>query len=159
MNSITPIKRNIALQTLSREHYHGLMLCLKIRKGIARHVEESRMKRYADWFYATHLIPHFQAEEQLIFPVLGNGHKLVEKALFEHRRINRLFVKEKNLLKSVSLIEEELERHIRFEERILFNELERTATAEQLVMVDRLHQEHHFEENTEDEFWKKLPGE
>lgn len=117
------------------------------------------MKRYADWFYATHLIPHFQAEEQYIFPVLGNGHKLVEKALFEHRRINRLFVKEKNLLKSVSLIEEELERHIRFEERILFNELERTATAEQLLMVDKLHHEHHFEENTEDEFWKKLTGE
>ena len=90
---------------------------------------------------------------------MGNAHKLVEKALFEHRRINRLFVKEKNLLKSVSLIEEELERHIRFEERILFNELERVATAPQLVMIDQLHNENIFEENTEDEFWKKLPGE
>ncbi len=159
MSNIAPIKRNIALQPLSREHYHGLMLCLKIRKGIARHVEESRMKRYADWFYVSHLIPHFQSEEQHIFPVLGSGHKLVEKALFEHRRINRLFVKEKNLLKSVSLIEEELEQHIRFEERILFNELERLATAPQLVMIDQLHNENIFVENTEDEFWKKLPGE
>ena len=72
-----------------------------------------------------HFLAHFYTEEQLIFPILGNTHEGVGKALFEHRRIKRLFVKEKNIIKSLSLIEEDLEKHIRFEERLLFAEIER----------------------------------
>lgn len=149
-----PLKRSVSLQPLSHEHHHALVLCRRLRTGIAMHVDELRMKRYADWFYEEHLLPHFYTEEQLIFPILGKTHEGVGKALFEHRRIKRLFAKEKNVIKSLSLIEEELEKHIRFEERLLFAEIERTATPAQLAEIKRLHQHPQFVDNTSDEFWK-----
>ena len=51
-------------------------------------------------------------------------------------------------------IEKELEGHIRFEERILFNKIQEVASPDQVKLIDDLHTEHKFEENSEDEFWK-----
>ncbi len=56
--------------------------------------------------------------------------------------------------KSLSLIEEALEQHIRFEERILFKEIQGIATVQQLEMLDKVHTEEKFIDNTDDEFWK-----
>lgn len=38
------IKRTKALQPLSRDHHHGLLLCWKIRQGIKLNVEPERIK-------------------------------------------------------------------------------------------------------------------
>jgi hypothetical protein len=65
---IAPIKRDKALQEVSREHHHGLLLCWKIRKGFSKGIEPERIKRYADWFYKTHLISHFEVEENTFSP-------------------------------------------------------------------------------------------
>ena len=48
---------------------------------------------------------------------------------------------------------EELEQHIRFEERILFQEIQKLATAEELELVEQKHSKEKFLDNTEDEFW------
>jgi len=149
-----PIRRHKTLQPLSREHHHGLLLCWKIRMGFTRKVETNRIKQYADWFFDTHLLPHFEAEEEYVFPVLGNEHELVKKAISDHRRLKRLFENEGEVEKSLSLIEEELERHIRFEERMLFNEIQKFASEDQLTLIDQHHHEAPFEERTVDEFWR-----
>nr|WKN35964.1 hemerythrin domain-containing protein [Tunicatimonas sp. TK19036] len=149
-----PIKRHKSLQPLSREHHHSLLLCWKIRTGFKKGVEAERIKRYADWFFAHHIQPHFEAEEAYIFPILGMDHELVKKAMSEHRRLYRLFNISDEIEKALGLIEEELEQHIRFEERVLFNEIQQVATSEQLKVFDKHHTEERFEENTEDEFWK-----
>ena len=39
----------------------------------------------------------------------------------------------------LDLIEEELEQHIPFEERILFNEIQQRATPEQLIGIEKHH--------------------
>ncbi len=91
------IKRNKALQRVSREHHHSLLLCWKIRSGFSKGI----------------------AEES----------------------------------KSLSLIEEELEQHIRFEERILFNKIQRTATEEELKAISKIHYDEKFNDNTDDTFW------
>lgn len=148
-----PIKRHIAIQPLSREHHHNLLLCWKIRTGIAKGVSFERMKTYSDWFFQTHVLPHFKIEEKYLFPVLGKDHEMVKKALAEHRRLTRLFKDKKNLEKSLSLIEEELAAHVRFEERVLFQEIQQKATEEELKIIGEKHIEEKFEENTEDEFW------
>ncbi len=149
-----PIKRNKSLQPISREHHQSLLLCWKIRTGFSKGVEAERMKKYTDWFFENHIQPHFEVEEKYIFPILGNEHELVKKALSEHRRLTRLFENEEEIEKSLSLIEEELEKHIRFEERVLFNEIQEIATEGQLKLVSEKHTEEKFQENTEDEFWK-----
>jgi hemerythrin-like domain-containing protein len=148
-----PIKRNESLKALSREHHHGLLLCWKIRTGIKKQIEPERIKKYANWFYINHLLPHFELEEQHIFTLLGNEHELVKKALAEHRRLKRLFESDIEILKNLTLIEEELESHIRFEERILFNEIQLIATEEELQQIKKIHTEEKFADNLSDAFW------
>lgn len=113
-----------------------------------------RIKKYTDWFYQTALLPHFIEEEKLIFPMLGNEHVYIRKAIGEHRRLSRLFEEQKEPEKTISLIEEELEQHIRFEERILFNEIQQIATDGQLEKIKQLHSNSSFCEITDDKFWE-----
>ncbi|MEK6480966.1 hemerythrin domain-containing protein [Catalinimonas sp. 4WD22] len=148
------MKRNINLQPISREHHHSLLLCWKIRTGLRKNIALDRIKKYADWFFENHILPHFEIEEKYIFPILDNENELVKKALAEHRRLIRLFENDEEVEKSLSRIEEELEAHIRFEERILFNEIQKVASDEQLKLIDKHHSETKFQENTKDEFWK-----
>ncbi|KGO89591.1 hemerythrin domain-containing protein [Flavobacterium suncheonense] len=149
-----PLKRVKELQELSREHHHGLLLCWKIRAGFSKNIAPERIKKYADWFYTEHLLPHFELEEEYVFPVLKEGHELVKKALIEHRRLRRLFSQKDHADKNLGLIEEELEAHIRFEERVLFPEIQKVATAEQLAKIAEVHKEGSFTENEQDVFWK-----
>lgn len=149
-----PIKRTKALQPLSRDHHHGLLLCWKIRQGIKLNVEPERIKKYLDWFWMSYLKPHFEIEEQFVFPILGNGNKLVKQALAEHRKLKRLFENKEDLRKSISLIEEELEKHIRFEERVLFNEIQSVATNDQLLQIEIDCSDKSFYENLSDPFWE-----
>jgi iron-sulfur cluster repair protein YtfE (RIC family) len=149
-----PIKRHSSLQPLSREHHHSLLLCWKIRTGFKKGVDVKRMKRYVDLFFIDHIQPHFELEEKYVFPILGNDHELVKKALTDHRRLFRLFNTADELEKSLGLIEEELEKHIRFEERVLFNEIQQVASAEQMRLITEMHAEEVLQEEEEDEFWK-----
>ncbi len=149
-----PIKRNEALVQLSRDHHYGLLLCWKIREGIKRRIEPQRIKNYVDWFWLHHLEQHFEIEEKYLFPILGNQNEMVEQALAEHRRLKVLFENENDLHNSISLIEKELEKHIRFEERVLFNEIQKHATKEQLQQIHRYHSDGNFSDNLTDLFWE-----
>lgn len=154
MEKTRPIKRDKNIQPLSRDHHHTLLLSWKIRKGFSNGVAPERIKKYTDWFYHNHALPHFNIEEEYLFPVLGDDHDMIQKALADHRRLKRLFTAEEELEKNLSLLEEELERHVRFEERELFNEIERNANEDQLAVITEVHKDERFNENTEDEFWK-----
>ena len=149
-----PIKRYEALKPLSRDHHHGLLLSWKIRQGIKLNVEPERIKKYLDWFWMSYLKPHFEIEEQFVFTVLGNENELVKQALAEHRRLKRLFENEDDLSKTNSLIEEELEKHIRFEERVLFNAIQSVASSEQLIQIEIDCADKCFYENLSDPFWE-----
>ena len=153
MISNKPLKRVLELQPLSHDHHHGLQLCWKIRTGFSKQVEVERIKNYADWFFTNHLVPHFELEEKYIFTILDPKNELVKQALTDHRRLKRLFSETTNLEKSLGLIEEELEKHIRFEERILFPEVQKEATPEQLAEIGKIHNHELFIENNEDTFW------
>jgi len=149
-----PLKRHKALQPLSREHHHGLLLSWKIRSGFSKNIETKRIKVYADWFFENHLIPHFTLEETHIFTILDEDHELVKRALADHRRLKRLFTNGEDATKNLHKIEEELEQHIRFEERTLFPEIQKAATEEQLALIAEIHHEEGFVDNVEDEFWR-----
>ncbi|MDI1233139.1 MAG: hemerythrin domain-containing protein [bacterium] len=149
-----PIKRNTLFHPLSREHHHALLLCWKIRLGIKKNVEIGRIKRYLDWFYQKYLLPHFKAEELFLFPILGDENKLIKKALSEHQSIKILFKENTVSIKHFTQIEKELHSHIRFEERVLFNEIQRIATLKQLEAMYIGHSEEKFCENLSDPFWE-----
>lgn len=148
-----PIKRDKALQGLSRDHHHSLLLCWKIRTGFSKGVAPDRIKTYADWMFENHIQPHFELEEKYMFPVLPGDHPLVKRALSEHRRLTRLFTGTEDTTKALGLIEEELEQHIRFEERILFQEIQQKANAQELEQIDKAHAHEKFQDNESDPFW------
>lgn len=154
MDTSKPLKRDKNLQPFSRDHHHTLLLCWKIRKGFSKGIATERIKQYADWFYTHHVLPHFELEEKYIFPILGTENKLIKKALSEHRRIQKLFEQPNDVNNALSLLEEELEQHVRFEERVLFPEIQKTASEEQLELVAAHHSDERFEDNLSDAFWK-----
>lgn len=154
MNTDKPIQRSEYLKPLSREHHQGLLLCWKIKTGFSKGVATDRIKTYADWFYKVHLKPHFEAEEKYVFPILGNDNELIKQALEEHKLLSVLFSDTSDIENSLNQIQTELEKHIRFEERILFNEIQNAASPEQLKELELHHTEEKFTENLNDEFWK-----
>ncbi|WP_425075916.1 hemerythrin domain-containing protein [Psychroserpens sp. S379A] len=149
-----PQKRHKALQPLSREHHHGLLLSWKIRTGFSKAVNPERIRVYANWFFENHLIPHFEMEEAHIFPILNPDHEFIKRALADHKRLKRLFAKTEDAAKILSIIEEELEQHIRFEERVLFPEIQKVATDVQMLQIEKIHQPEVFKDKLDDEFWR-----
>jgi len=123
-----PIKRHVALQPISREHHYGLLLSWKIRD--------------------------LEFEEKYIYPILGGKeNRLVKRALREHGRLKRLFKAQDRVERNLSLIEEELVAHIRFEERILFKEIQKVASETQLKVIENAHTKKIVEDDWDDEFW------
>lgn len=153
MSTPKPIKRHSALIPYSREHHYSLLLGWKIKMGFSKDIAPERIKKYTDWFFKNHILKHFEEEEKYIFPILGNDHPMVKKALADHKRLISLFNEKKNIEASLKSIKEELEAHIRYEERELFKAIQADATTEELQKIEDIHNEIKFEENTTDQFW------
>ncbi|MDX9749618.1 MAG: hemerythrin domain-containing protein [Flavobacteriales bacterium] len=134
-----PLERHPLLGPLSQEHHHGLLLCWRIRRDLVEHTDHGRVLEECRAFFRSDLLPHFAVEEEVVFPVLGGAHPLVHRAITEHRRLARLFRQEGDPQTTLSRIEDELEAHIRFEERRLYPAVQEHATAEELERIDRVH--------------------
>lgn len=150
-----PLKRIEELRYLSHDHHHGLLLCWKIKTGFAKGISAERIKKYCDWFFTNYLKHHFEVEEAVVFSVLGNAHPKVKKALDEHQRLIKLFESQEDIEGNLKQIQDLLNKHIRFEERVLFPLIQEKATLEQLQKIRAADDEEIFVENNEDAFWLK----
>lgn len=133
MKNPIPVKRHEALKNLSREHHQALLLCWHIKEGLKKKVDPLRIRSYAGFIWETNLKQHFEIEEKYLFPILGKDHDLIKRAIDQHLKLESLFNSESETLKILKHIEEELESHIRFEERVLFNLIQEKATETQLA--------------------------
>lgn len=154
MEKKKPIKRHIALQPLSRQHHFGLLFSWKLRKGFSKNISIERLSEYAKWFFEIEIKPHFLAEETYVFPILPTDNELVIRALKEHRIIEQLFNDTENPKIALNALEEQLEAHIRFEERILFNEIQQIASTAQLDKIAEIHEISHIHPEYHDQFWQ-----
>jgi len=155
MEDKKPLKRHEALKPLSRQHHSGLLFSWKLRKGFTENISIERLKEYTNWFFTNEIKPHFKLEEDHIFPILDKKHPLIVRALKEHRRLERLFHDCENVQNSLSLLEKELEAHIRFEERILFNEIQKVATKQEMEEITKIHLDSNSDKDYQDPFWEK----
>lgn len=145
----TSSRRHDSLIPLSREHQHGLMLCLRIHRGLIEHdSDENWLQMKAGVtvrFFEGELLTHFQAEEQFLFPVLRElqGAKpIIDELLGEHEHmralIDELRIREPGSLAStLKEFADMLEAHIRKEERELFPIYEQQASPETTLRVER----------------------
>ena len=135
-------RRHESLIPLSREHHYALMLCLRIRRGLRQHKEDAAWlaltARDAVSFFEGDLIPHFEAEEAVLFPAMrefSGTSELIRELLDEHRELGGL-VEQLRRPEGVRLagplngFADLLEAHIRREERSLFPIYEQQASPE-----------------------------
>lgn len=150
-----PIKRSPQLAPLSREHHEGLLFVWKIRQGLSKGIDVTRITAFAQWFWNHHLSPHFEKEEHALPSVLSRSHPLIEQMFQEHREIKKLIeeVAQHGDLKKLNILAQAVNNHIRFEERQLFSEVEKTASAEQLEMISTQLADKKNDAVWNDEFW------
>ncbi|TAJ84216.1 hypothetical protein EPO44_16740 [bacterium] len=132
--------RHPSLILLSHDHHHGLALALRCRKQALGRIKpmgvqglEERAKEVRE-FFANNLERHFQAEEEILFPLIrsyaAESHPVIEDLLKEHQRIRREMARleeKASLAKILFDLGDLLERHIRREERELFPLFEKYA--------------------------------
>ena len=125
--------RHPSLILLSHDHHHGLALALRCRRQALGQIKpmgaqglKERVKEYRD-FFAQNLVPHFQAEEEILFPLIraraAGSHSLIDELFKDHEQLRKweeCLEEDKGLAKVLFDIGDLLERHIRREERELF---------------------------------------
>lgn len=154
-----PIKRNKYLLQLSKDHHFSLLFCWKIREGLKQQVGAERMKKYVLHFWQNGLEPHFREEEKILFAPAKDDK--VQRAMEEHKQIKKqvdtvLSSPGGEAAKSLALLADAVDAHVRYEERVLFPHLEEILSDAELKAVGKqLQHETVFEDNYADEFWKK----
>lgn len=140
MKEQTPIKRHPALVSFSKEHHFGLLLIWKIRQGLTYGIAAERISRYIIYFFNADLRAHFKDEETILFPALPADNMLRLRAEAEHRDIYEMVVDiSKNMSDEILIrkFADILERHIRYEERTLFNHLQDNISTDLLNEISK----------------------
>ncbi len=154
----SPVKRHNALVRFSKEHHYGLLLCWKIRQGVMDGIEERRIADYVLYFFDAGLKKHFEEEEKTLFVKLSPENDLRKQAEREHEAINGIIsnirkgvVPKDNLL----VFADTLEKHIRFEERVLFNHLQQRLPEDELLELMNNHSDNAGDSDSgwADKFW------
>ncbi|GGF50637.1 hypothetical protein GCM10011339_43990 [Echinicola rosea] len=123
-------------------------------------VEIQRIVDYLDYFVTNHLESHFQIEEELLFSFLAKNDLMRKEAEEQHRSIRENYKKIIQLgvdVDQLSRFADELEAHIRFEERKLFQYMQVELLDEDFrKMSEKVYEVHRkVEEEWLDEFWGK----
>lgn len=158
MKKITPIKRHQALVSFSKDHHFALLLIWKIKQGLGKAVGAERISNYVLAFFKEDLQQHFTEEEQLLFSKLPEEDALRKQAETEHKNIYQLVTAIKQNPSDTGLLQQfadTLDKHIRFEERTLFNHLQDHIGSEELENILKLSEKraHDVMAQWKDQFW------
>ena len=148
-----PLKRHEGLKPLSREHHRGLLLAWNIKKGIAKEVHFDRIANYIHFQFEELLLPHFEFEELEVFCLLPEDNSLRQQAEKDHKDLVKT-VKNLNTSEDCAKFAELLRKHIRFEERELFEYIQHSADLNRLEALKNKWSENLNCLNWEDSFWK-----
>ena len=141
------MKRHKALQSLSQEHHHGLLLAQLIKagspeyKGLPRTTADKKL--YTINFFEENLIPHFKKEEEILFPLAKKKNpiiaNLVNELIKQHKEIYLLISKLKISLQPENELDglgKLLETHIRKEERELFQMIQEVFSEDEFEKLE-----------------------
>ncbi len=157
------MKRHRALETLSFEHHDALVVALRIKKGLKKAANLSTIAAYALAVFNNHLAHHFEQEETALGPHLKHNPKTAEayaQMENEHTLIRQQIqsIKQANdqLQQHLQTFANQLEQHIRFEERVLFKLAEEHLNHQALQTIEQFLHKHHqpINKDWEIQFWK-----
>ena len=127
--AIKPIKRSKELVPLSRDHHEALSFVWKIKQGIRSGISTDSIAADCNWFFQNKLKDHFRTEEEEFSKIMPLDHPMMVKMLDDHRAIENK-IKQLNEFPSVYGLErlaQIITYYVRYEERELFNEIERRS--------------------------------
>lgn len=152
------MKRHESIVVFSRDHHFGLLFCWKIRQGLKKNVAPERIQPYINYFWESHLRQHFEEEEKFLFSAAKGA--LTQQAIHEHKEIEavvaKAHIRTAITAEELSAIADMVDSHIRFEERVLFPQIEKTLTEAELEQINEQLKVHHQlpdKEDYHDEFW------
>lgn len=134
-----PNEAHSILLSIKEDHRLISSLSYRIRMGFRNETDLKRIKKYADWYFENYIRPHFILEEERLLSLLPADSKVRKRAMADRRRVERLFEDNEDLNRSLSLLEEELDELIRFEERVLYEELHEYVSEKDLEILEALH--------------------
>ena len=129
------------LQPLSRQHKAALMTCLLIRKGISKQASVEVMTDFFLQCWNRDLAPHFREEEEQLLPLLRKfeaGKNLADTIQRDHELIRTAMTHLSQAHVNERLLEDmadQLEQHVRYEERIVFQAMQEFIPARQLQQL------------------------
>lgn len=135
------ILRHEALQPLSRQHHQGLLASLLLEKGLKKNASLKEMRDFILQFWEEELSSHFEKEDFLFLPLANTYPQLIEaltQLKTEHQEIRLIIQKLNNEARSeqfetIAFFATSLEKHIRFEERQLFNAIQEALPEEEMI--------------------------
>lgn len=156
-----PIRRSESIMKLSREHHFSLLFCWKIREGLKKRTAPKRMVQYAQYFWSNHIQPHFLEEEEILFAPLQDA--MVLKAMEEHAAIREgiealTVLPPENITDELTKLADQLDKHVRYEERQLFPHLENVLSDAQFESIGaqlNALPSAALKDDYQDEFWKE----
>lgn len=132
------MKRHENLQPFSKQHHNELLACLLLRKGVKKKADLSVMRDFIRQFWKSDLSEHVALEEKTLIPFLMNHTSLRSYASIlhnEHELIQRIYERNSNgqiSYRNLELFAETVEQHIRFEERVVFEQIQDSLPDETL---------------------------
>ncbi|MBF9254127.1 hemerythrin domain-containing protein [Pontibacter sp. 172403-2] len=154
-----PQKRDKSLVPLSREHHFSLLFCWKLRQGLKNGTGPEVMRGYVRYFWENNLKEHFEEEEWLLKRLLPASDALYIRIMEEHRLLREIIhlvnTGDRQINELLQTLQQDLNDHIRWEERELFPYMQAAANSDDLELAGKL-LEHRHTVRTDDftpEFW------
>lgn len=140
------MKRHAALVPLSHQHHDALALCVFIDRGLRDEptVENARkLRSQASDTFELLISGHFAVEESVVFPAVKPylpDPALIEELLSEHESLTTKFKNLANhddseLIAALKDLGDQLDGHIRTEERVLFQKIQEVLDESALVTL------------------------
>ncbi|ARS36517.1 hemerythrin domain-containing protein [Pontibacter actiniarum] len=149
------MKRHESLIPISRQHHGGLLTARLLQHGAPAYkgmpTTPAAKRDYVLRFLQEHLLAHFKLEEETVFELAaGFSEELkqqTEALMAEHRRLEQLILAlpaspEADLPDRLHEVGHLLERHIRQEERVFFEQLQQVLPEGKLLQLHRLVAQH-----------------
>ena len=142
------MKRHRALVPLSRQHHDGLALGVFIQRGLRPPADPAageRLRRQALDLWELELRGHFEVEESTLFPAARDAietPEVVDQLLREHDELRHDFAaleraRPEQLTERLLAVRQRLVRHIRQEERVLFEAVQASMDEDELNDLGR----------------------
>jgi hypothetical protein len=133
------VKRHPALEQLSRDHHHALVVAQALKRADDASAAIARDRFLAYW--RSDGRDHFREEEEILLPgcagFIDAGHPLIARVLTDHVRIrhlaDRLASDDDTPLDVLHDLGQRLERHVRLEDRELFPLIEDSLPEPELL--------------------------